>query len=145
MEPSFSIDLNAPFWQDIPDADLENVYKQLEGGLDDIDDDMLDISDIDITAPQIQNASLPALFPTPSLTDVSNLRGNTFQLQAQYNQANEQAKQVINQIAQLHDHQIEQINKMQVLQRQICQTGQTDNEKLAEQQFVLNQQINEEL
>ena len=105
---------------------------------------MLDITNIPEQQP-LQNTSLPALFPTPSATDVSTLRGGSFHLQNQYNQAIEQAKQVIDQMAQLHDHQIEQINKMQILQRQIIQTGKQSNEELAKQQYTLNQQINEEL
>lgn len=91
--------------------------------------------------------SLPALFPTPSLTDISSInRTGSFQFQFQTDSNQHvQARETINQIIELHDLQHKQINKIQVLQKQIVSSGNTNSEELINQQYMLNQQINDEL
>lgn len=106
--------------------------------------------DMDDSTNQQQNPSLPALFATPSLTDVSTINRTSstpfrFQFESEPSAEQNQAKSIIEQIAKSHDFQLEQINKMQTLQKQLLNSGQAISEDLINQQYMLNEQINNEL
>jgi len=143
LSASGSIDLNSSFWQDVPDSILQDVYNELGGENIELGEAMMEDAPQEGQVPPQGggNIGLPALFQTQSFTDVAALRPT----QHRYCDSTTQTKETIERITQLYEHQQEQINKMRVLQKQICEHGSSNYEELVMQQNMLNNQITSEL
>ena len=121
------------------------------------DDDVLQNSEIFGTLPSndgsddsedidMNDEGLPSLFPTPSMGELAPIKSEIRRTPQQPNPNQYQAQSIVAQIAQLEEHQRQQIDKMQQLQQQLCLNPQSaDITQLQEQQFNLNQQIELEL
>jgi len=139
-------DPNEPYnWQDVPDSVLEELYRQMDGG----DLDPLDFmeTDAEVTVEeQGGRDTLPSLFPTSSYVDVSRVKAEQLHSWAQPQPDNYPAAGLISQIIPLVDKQVEQIENMHVLQKQVCANPEMELiTQLQQQQYSLNQQIEMEL
>jgi len=152
-------EMNGAFWQDIPDSVLEELYKQMDAGVD-IDGlqffDPMDGYEQEGEVYEIEQGGhvpqLPSLFPTTSYTDVSRIKPEGPIMTYPPSQPRpelQQVRELLSHIQQLVDVQREQIDKMRTLQKQICMNANEAElelvQQIQQQQITLNTQIEMEL